>query len=81
MRIRISKSQVFFFDTVTHEQFIKCYVGRLTQKQAKETFIRRENPVNDVKVVYVKHYALIYEVDNDKLDNFLESSGVIVEGV
>lgn len=80
MKIRLPKSQVFFFDKVTNEQFIKCYVGRLTMKQAKETFIRRESPSNDVKVIYVKHYTLNYEIDSDKLDDFLSTSGVIVEG-
>lgn len=77
MKIKIKKSIVFFFDVVENVNFTRSYFGRLTMKDAKERFIEKENPTNAVKVIHIKPVALAYEVDADKLGEFLDSNANI----
>lgn len=77
MKIKVTKTLVFFFDKVEGVNYTRTYFGRLTMKGAKKRLEENENPVNPVKVIYTKNVSLTYEVDDDVLGNFLDANAVI----
>lgn len=79
MRIKVRESLVFFFDTVENVNFTRSYLGRVTMKGAKEKFEESENPVNPVKVIYIKSSTINYEVDDDMFAKFLKENANVVK--
>lgn len=75
MKIKVKKSNVSFYDTVTKTMFKKEFFGRYTHKSALEKL----SPVNKTKVVDIEAMSAIYEVDDNKFIEFVTTNGKEVE--
>lgn len=75
MRIKVKTSVVTFYDMVTKSMFKKEFFGRYTHKTALEKLA----PANKTKVVDVVATTIIYDVDDNKLIEFIANNGKAVD--